>query len=344
MKRRELLGLAALAAMAGVSGLIARPAWSQAAPFRIYMVTWRGLTNVEKGFKDYFAARKIPVEYIMRDAGQNPQRLAGFVEEIRQLRPDLVYTWGTSVTLGIAGPYNAHDAHDVRDARGGFIGDIPVVFALVASPVGARIVPSLDAPGRKLTGVSHIAPLASQLAAMRAYRPFKKIGVLYNAAEQNSVLGVQELKAIGLRENFAIIDRTFHRDAAGKPSAQGVAELVLELKRDGAEWLYIGPDSFLFTVLAEVTAAAAQVKLPSFASTEAVFESPAGVLAGLVSKYHSVGQFAAFKAEQILAGKVPPATIPVETLKRFSFLVRMSAARKFGMLPPVALFNYAEFL
>jgi hypothetical protein len=34
----------------------------------------------------------------------------------------------------------------------------------------------------------------------------------------------------------------------------------------------------------------------------------------------------------------------VETLKRFSFIVRMDAARKIGLLPPVSLFNYAEFV
>ena len=64
---------------------------------------------------------------------------------------------------------------------------------------------------------------------MRAYRPFKKIGVLYNAAEKNSMVGVQELKSYALREKFEVIDRTFRRDAAGKPTGQGVADLVMEL-------------------------------------------------------------------------------------------------------------------
>jgi putative ABC transport system substrate-binding protein len=241
----------------------------------------------------------------------------------------------------VVGPY---DAGDAGDARKGYIQDIPAVFTLVASPVGAHIVPSLAAPGRKLTGVYHVAPLDAQLAAMRAYRPFRKIGVLYNAAEQNSVAGVREMKVLAQRDNFEVVEKTFGRDAAGKPQAEGIAERVAELKRAGAEWLYIGPDTFLFTRLADVTAAAEQAKLPTFASTEAVIESPAGVLAGLVSKYYSIGQFTALKAEQILVGKIPPQQIAVETLKRFAFVVRMETAKKLGVLPPVALFNYAEFL
>ena len=30
-------------------------------PFRIYAITFRGMTDVERGFQDYFAARRIPV-------------------------------------------------------------------------------------------------------------------------------------------------------------------------------------------------------------------------------------------------------------------------------------------
>ena len=45
------------------------------------------------------------------------------------------------------------------------------------------------------------------------------------------------------------------------------------------------------------------VNLPTFASTEQLMET--GALTGLVSRYHSIGQFTAYKAEQILVNKVP---------------------------------------
>lgn len=331
MRRRDALAISTLSALAPGLAL----AQAAAKPYRIYMVTWRGATAVEKGFRDYLATRSIPVEYIARDAGQDAKRLPEFVEEIRRLKPDLVYTWGTSVTLGIVGPSSGGER---------FIGDIPAVFTLVASPVGAKIVPDLRSSQRNVTGVFHIAPLATQLAAMRAYLPFKKIGVLYNAAEQNSVVGVRDLKQLAGSDGFEVIERTFRRDAAGKPLAEGIAELVNELKQAGADWLYLGPDSYLLTKLSDVTAATSAVQLPTFASTEAAIESPAGVLAGLVSKYYSIGQFTAYKAEQILVQRQQPQDIPVETLKRFSFIVRMETARKIGVLPPVSLFNYAEFM
>ena len=37
-------------------------------------------------------------------------------------------------------------------------------------------------------------------------------------------------------------------------------------------------------------------------------------------------------------------TPPVDTLKRFSYQIRMSVAEKLKLPPPLPMFNYAEFL
>jgi putative ABC transport system substrate-binding protein len=63
-----------------------------------------------------------------------------------------------------------------------------------------------------------------------------------------------------------------------------------------------------------------------------------------VSRFHSIGQFTAYKAEQILVGKVPPANVPVETLTRFSLQVRVDVADALKLPPPLPMFNYAELL
>jgi putative ABC transport system substrate-binding protein len=84
------------------------------------------------------------------------------------------------------------------------------------------------------------------------------------------------------------------------------------------------------------------VGLPTFASTEQLMET--GALTGLISRYHAIGQFTAYKAEQILINKVPPSRIPVETLTRFTLQVRMDVAEQLKMPPPLPMFNYAELL
>lgn len=323
MKRRDLLALA---------GAVALGARAAPRPFRIYMVTWRGITDVERGFQAYLAEHGVPVEYVWRDAAQERDRLPAFVREAREMRPDLVYTWGTPATLGMAGTYDAPIALGV-----------PLVFALVADPVGSHIVPRLAAPGRDVTGVFHVAPAAAQIHAIRAYRTFRRLGVLYNPAEANSVAVVRALREELRRDSGELLEARFATDASGEPLAQGVEERVDGLRRDGAEWLYLGPDTFLFTQLARVAATAQSLRLPTFAATESLIDSPAPVLAGLVSRYREVGAFAAYKAQQILERRAAAHDLAVETLTRFSFVVRVEVARALDFLPPVTLFNYAEF-
>jgi putative ABC transport system substrate-binding protein len=305
-------------------------------PYRIYAITFRGMTDVERGFQDYFAARRIPVQITWRDLNRENSRMPGFLEEIKRTKPDLVYTWGTSVTLGVVGTYDQVDpAVNITD--------IPVVFTLVAAPVLAKIVRDLKSPGRNVTGVFHVAPTEAQIRAMASYRPFKSIGILYTPTEQNSVVVVEEVREVSKRLGFTVIAKPLRLDANKKVTAEGASEMVRELKQQNVEWLYLPPDSYLGTIAQKVIIPAAMaVGLPAFASTEQLMET--GAVAGLVSRYHSIGQFTAYKAEQILVNKVPPAKIPVETLTRFALQVRMDIAEQLKLPPPLPMFNYAELI
>jgi putative tryptophan/tyrosine transport system substrate-binding protein len=340
--RRQLLAAAiaaglspAVLAQAVAPATAKRPA-SATRPLRIYAITFRGLTDVERGFEEYFASRKIPVQITYRDLNRDATRMPAFIEEIRATRPDIIYTWGTSVTLGVLGPYDAVDPAK-------HITDIPVVFTLVASPALAKIVPEKGGTRKNVSGVIHVAPVAAQIQAMAAYRPFQTLGVLYTPTERNSVVVLEEIRKIGRERNFDTVERTFRLDANRKVTAEGAADLVRELKEAKAQWLYLPPDSFLGTLAQDVIIPTAmEVGLPTFASTEQLMQ--AGALSGLVSRYHSVGQFTAHKVEQILLGKVAAETVPIETLKRFSYQIRISVAEKLKLPPPLPMFNYAEIL
>jgi len=342
--RRTWLAAALAVALPGTTLGIANAQEASAAtkrpstrPFRIYAITFRGMTDVEKGFEEYFTSRKIPVHITYRDLNRDATRLSGYLDEIRASRPDLIYTWGTSVTLGVLGPYDAPNP-------GQYITDIPVVFTLVASPTLAKIVPDKEPSTRRnVTGVVHVAPVAAQIKAMAAYRPFQTLGVLYTPTEQNSVAVLGEIRKLGRELGFDTVSRTFRLDANRKVSADGAADLVRELKEAKAQWLYLPPDSFLGTLAQDVIIPTAmEVGLPTFASTEQLMQ--AGALSGLVSRYHSVGQFTAHKAEQILVGKQMPSSIPIEPLKRFSYQIRMSAAEKLKLAPPLPMLGYAEII
>lgn len=336
--RREALGLIAAGAAAGTSvasgSLLAQTPRTE--PYRIYMITFRGETEVEAGFRDYLAQRQIPVEYIHRDVDRDPSKVAGFIDEIRELKPDLVYTWGTPVTLATVGPYDAPDPAK-------YIADLPVVFTMVAAPVRAKVVPTLSSSGRNITGAFHVVPLDAQLRAMQSYRPFDSLGVLYTATEQNSVVLVEELRQLAPTVGFRLVEREFKTDASGKPVSDGLDTMLREIKDEGADWLYLVPDTFLGSILQEVTPICESLQLPTFGATELAIRS-GGAVTGLVCRYYSVGQLAASKAEQILVGGLNPDLIPVETLKRFSLIVNMPLAKAFGLYPPLAMLNYAEVI
>jgi putative ABC transport system substrate-binding protein len=304
--------------------------------FRIYAITFRGMTDVERGFQEYFAARRIPVDITFRDLNRDASRMPGFIDEIRQTRPDLIYTWGTSVTLGVVGPFDGID-------RSKHITDLPVVFTMVAAPVLAKIVPDLNTPKRNITGVYIVAPTETQIRAMASYRPIKTLGMIYTPTEQNSVVVLDEVRQLSKKMGFNVIAKPFKLDSKKQVTNEGAADMVREMKQQGADWLYLPPDSYLNTqTKGLIIPAAVEAKLPTFASTEGLMET--GALLGLVARYHSIGQFTAYKAEQILVQKRKPENIPVETLTRFSLQVRMDVAEQLKLPPPLPMFNYAELI
>ncbi|MRV71542.1 ABC transporter substrate-binding protein [Duganella sp. FT92W] len=334
MKRRAFIETAALA------GCIAPRAWAvtpaPARPFRIYMILFRGETAVEKGFRNYFDVNRIPVELIVRDVALDVAKVPGLVAEARALKADLIYTWGTPITLAVAGKQG-----DVDPAK--HVTDIPIVFTMVASPVGSGLVKSLASSGRNLTGACHVVPAVQQLSAVRAYRRFDRLAIIYNPAEPNSVQNVKELRAVAAQEHFQLIERPVPLDAKGQPVASALPGMVEQLPSAGVQLLYIGPDSFLAANRKVLTEAALAHRLPTFSATEVALRD-GKALFGLVSGYENVGRLTAHKAAQILAQGRLPASIPVETLARFSYLVNMSVAAELDLYPPLKVINYAELL
>ena len=336
-RRRFLLsGFATALAPVAIAQAGAPAIVKTARPYRIYCITFRGLTEVERGFRDYLSSHHIPVDLIYRDIDRDVTRVPALLEEIRAMRPDLVYTWGTSVTLAVVGAYDSQTPER-------YINDIPVLFTLVASPTLAKIVRDTKTPGRNVSGVTHIGSTEAQIRAMTQYRSFDRLGILYTSTEANSVAVLSELRQLGQANGFQTIERSFRLDGKRRPVVDGAAEMVREIRDAGAQWLYLPPDSYLGTVSEQVIVPAAMdAGLPTFASTEQLMQT--GALLGLVCRYYNLGQFTAHKAERILVGKESVARIPVETLSRFSYQVRLSAARRLRLLPPMSMLGYAELV
>ncbi|MBX9635481.1 MAG: ABC transporter substrate-binding protein [Magnetospirillum sp.] len=302
----------------------------------VFMVLWRGETAIEAGFRDYLAEHHVDVNYVVRSVDRQMARLPGIIDEIKQAKPDLVYTWGTSLTLGVVGPVGAPDPER-------YVTDRPTVFTFVADPVNAGIVASLRNPGRNVTGTSHVAPLPAQLKAMEAFRPFHRLGHIYNPAEVNSQVNARQLEAAAAAQGIALVSRPVPLDDAGLPRADALPDLIAQIAASQVDYLYVGPDTFIGSQARAFTAAALAHRLKVFSATEVPMRD-GRALVGLVSSYYNIGRFTAFKARQILVGGRAAADIPVETLSRFSYVVNMKVARELGIFPPMQVLRYAELL
>ncbi|QDQ24979.1 ABC transporter substrate-binding protein [Chitinimonas arctica] len=302
---------------------------------RVMLLLYRGLTAAEQGFMDYLRAR-LEVEFIVRDAGSDKSRLAGMVEEARQLRPDLIYTFGTSVTVATVGTFSGRDPKL-------HISDIPVVFNIVADPVGAGLAPDTQSSLRNLTGVSHLAPPAAQWQALRRFGSPRKLAILYSPNEKNAVLAAARLATLARQDGGQVQAEAIATAAGQAPDPASLQASLARLLASQPDWLYLPSDSFLIANAAAVVQQAHQAGVAVFAATEEPVRQ-AGALAGLVSPYYAAGQFAAHKAAQILNGKKKAAELPLDTLARFTYLIHIGSARVLRRYPPLGLLRYAEIV
>ncbi|MCY3769738.1 MAG: ABC transporter substrate-binding protein [Gammaproteobacteria bacterium] len=293
-------------------------------PKTVFMVLWRGETDAERGFMNYLQSQNdLDIEFVITNANKDKATIPGFVEQIRQQQPDLVYTFGTTVSLSVAG----------SQAAGDNLGDIPLVFNIVSDPIGAGLVTRFEQHDRNLTGASHLVPLATQLNAIADLGEFSHIAVFFNQEEKNSQLQVNKLQSI-LDESKQFKLTRFAIDS-DRPLLPQLTSYVDQAVKTGVDIFYLPSDSYMISNGELLADLAGKLGLAIFSATEGPVKS-GNALVGLVSKYYLVGNFAGFKAAQILRG-TPAKDIPIETLKRFNFMVNMDVAKAIDFYPPATV-------
>jgi putative tryptophan/tyrosine transport system substrate-binding protein len=318
----------------GIIGLMTNLGKGMAAetPKRVFVVHWRGQTTVSDGLFEYLKQSSIHIDLIVRDAAQDSERLKKIVEEAKQLRPDLIYTFGTEATLGVVGL--------LRAGRVNFIDDIPVVFAAVGDPIASGIVADLVNHGRNITGVIHLPPEQAQLEIIKDYGAAGHIGVLYNSAESYGRGAVKEIKAVALKSGLTV-DVESCVDENNQPSLAKTFEAIKKFKQLSVTALYLPSTSFFIPHAQDLNQMILDLQLPTFAANEQIIRrGPA--LAGLISSSDQVGRFAGLKIIQILSGAANIREIPIERLSNFVVLINRETSEKLNIFPTVKLLRYAD--
>ncbi len=209
---------------------------------------------------------------------------------------------------------------------------IPVVFTAVTDPVAAQIVKDRKAPGGNVTGISDFSPLEAQFDLIKELVPAaKKIGVVFNPGEANSVALLNAVKALAPARNLQIVEASAGRTADVSAAAQSLVGKV--------DALYLPTDNTIISALGTVLAVGTDNKLPVFTGdTESVQK---GSVASIGFDYFQVGLETGAVVVRILKGEKPGA-IPVSNASGSNLVINAKAAAAMGVTVPPAVLARAK--
>jgi putative ABC transport system substrate-binding protein len=314
-------------------GLLLPGAW--AVPVKqVFLITNRGCEEICQSFRSNLQSQG-PVNFIWRDAAGDVSRVAAFLAEARALRPDLVATWGTGVTLAVIGPYDAPDPTP-------YLRDMAVVYMYVGNPVESKIARSASQSGRpNVAGANTSVPIEAQIKLLQSYRPLSRIGMLYNTDEPAAVTQAAQVKHAFEAQSIKVNEVRLPVSASGKPDAKKIPAALAQLAAQKPDFLYHIGSTFTLEQVKAISAGAMKLSIPMFSPTESAFRR-GSVLLGLISPLAGIGQVAAYQAGQILFHGRKPGDLPTQTLTHHSVLVNMQAARELEIYPPMKLLRFAE--
>lgn len=201
---------------------------------------------------------------------------------------------------------------------------IPLVFSAVTNPVSAQLVKDWSKTDEGVTGVSDYMAPEPQIDMILAFLPnLKKLGLLYNSSEVNSVSFLESFEAIAKERGIDIVRATAHNTAE---AAEAFKSLV-----DKVDGVFFPNDNTIMAAAPAVAAVALQNKIPLFANDEASVQQ--GVLAALSYDRPAMGRKTAEMVEGILKGQ-STATFKVHNHVRTDVVVNKKTLEALGMEMP----------
>ncbi|MCC4854789.1 ABC transporter substrate-binding protein [Vibrio lentus] len=300
----------------------------------VILLLWRGVTDAEQGFMDYLS-QHVDVRFTIFDANRDKAQLKQHIQDLKYKDADLIYSFGTTITLKLLGTYTEPSEFRMNNST-------PVVFSIVTDPVGSKLIADLSSDDRNFTGVSHIVPHEIQFKAIEKLNNISSLGVIYNADENNSIITANKMMELSEIYNKRVMLYPLNIDKS-KSNSDLINLTINNMKRDGVDMAYLPPDSYIITQGGEVVSGLHSKGIPTFSATESPIRNHKALF-GIVSRYYNVGQFAGYKAKNILKGTQKASDIPIESLSQYSYIVNIEAAHKLDYYPPVSILKISEVI
>lgn len=209
--------------------------------------------------------------------------------------------------------------------------DVPVVYSAVTDPVAAQLVPSMEASGTNVTGVSDLLALDKQIELIKTVVPgAKRVGMVYNPGEANSVVVVKQLQELLPKAGMTLVEAAAPRTVDVASAARSLIGKV--------DVIYTNTDNNVVSAYESLVKVGNDAKIPLVASdTDSVKR---GAIAALGIDYHDLGVQTGKIVVRILKGEKPGA-IPSETSSNLRLFVNPGAAAKQGVSLSDALLKSA---
>ena len=213
---------------------------------------------------------------------------------------------------------------------------VPIVFVLVADPMGLGFVQSLAHPGSNITGFSvYDAPLMGKwLGLLKQIAPgVTRVAVIFNPdAAPFAALFNRTIEAAAPTFGMAVTLAPIYDDA-------GIEEVVASHAREPGGGLIILPESFSVTHRKTIIAAAARYKLPAVGLTD-LFPRDGGLMSYWIDSIETYSQAASY-IDRILKG-ADPANLPVQQPTKFSLILNIKTAKALGLTVPAEVLSIAD--
>lgn len=282
------------------------------------IVEHQALDQARKGILDKLREENLDVDIEFQNAQSDMLTLQNIADGFVASKKDLI--------VAIATP-SAQTAMNATK-------DIPIVFTAVTDPLESGLVDSLDKPSKNVTGTSDKTPIKEQLELIKTLFPkTKRIGILYNTSEANSIIQIKEVKKIAKSLDIKIV-------TAGITNVSEVDQ-SLNLLMSKIDLLYTPTDNTVASSMTLISNRAIEKKIPVFAAEEAHVKNGALITKGI--NYYNLGKQTGEVIIKILKGQKIKDT-PIQTLKETNLVINKDTMKKLNIKIPENIKKEAKFV
>ncbi len=263
------------------------------------------------------------VTYFYRDANGDLDRLKIYAEEMASLGLDAIFVNTSPSALAIK--------EATKDRK------VPVIFSMVADPIGAGIVARQESSENNFTGTScayiEIAP--KRLEFLKKVLPeAKKILVPFRKEDKSAGPATEKILAMAGQFGLEIVPVEIK-------TKEDIEKILEGLDREKYDAIMDPGDSMVSSMAEKIAQRSLEAGVPYFALSRGEVEK--GALAGYAVDYFDLGKQTALIASQVLSG-TEPKDIPFERPRRWFFAVNFKSASALGLEIDSALLEEADLI